>query len=259
MRSCLLLVLMLIFSCAEESEFDPLQAALASDNRSIQRVMDSLEQYEVQIKLTTISRSPDSVVFDEFQFQLNDSMYFYPASSVKFPVAILALEKLQKDSRLDLDTPFFVEGDSSFTTMRSDIRDIFAVSSNDTFNRLFEYLGKDSINNRLESKDLGKIRISHRLSTSDAFDLTTRPLIIQISDSTLFNTEPSINQPIRSLELEGITKGRGYYSDDELVLEPMDFSERNYLPVSSLHAIMQRVFFPNKFSAHKRFDLDSSH
>ena len=259
MRSCFLLLLLLVLSCSEDSQIDPLKAALVSDALPIKRVMDSADRYEIQVKLTTVSRERDSIRLKDFQFQLNDSMYFYPASTVKLPVSILALESLQHDDRLDLDTPFFVEGDSAFTTFREDIRDIFAVSGNDTYNRLFEYLGKDAINQRLAQNNLGPIRISHRLSTADAFELTTRSLIVQTSDSTLWSSSPIINSPIVPFDMLRIRKGIGYRNGEEIVMEPMDFSERNYLPISSLHEIMKRLFFPELFSESERFDLDESH
>ncbi|MBT8286407.1 MAG: class A beta-lactamase-related serine hydrolase [Bacteroidia bacterium] len=259
MRALAILILLFTVSCAEDSNFDPLQAALDSESKLIRQVIDSVDQYEVQIQLTTIDRQADTIVFTDFEYQLDDSTYFYPASTVKFPVSILTLEQIQKDELLNLDTPFFVEGDSMFTTLRHDIRDIFAVSSNHTFNRLFDYLGKDKINQRLTELGISPVRISHRLSTSDAYNLTTRPLIIKQSDSSLFTTEPIINTPITPLELKRIKKGIGHYLDGELIEEPMDFSERNYLPVATLHQTIKRVFFPESFPASQRFAINENH
>ncbi|NNL79690.1 MAG: hypothetical protein HKO67_04325 [Flavobacteriaceae bacterium] len=259
MRYLPLLLIIGLFSCNPETAEDPLQFALNSESDLIRQVIDSVDQYEVQIKLSVIRREKDSVLFEEYDYRLDDSVYFYPASTVKFPVSILALEQIQQDDRLDLDTPFFVEGDSLFTTMRDDIQDIFAVSSNETFNRLFDYLGKDNINQKLKSKGIFPVRISHRLSTSDAYELTTRPLIIQQADSSLITTESIINKPIQDLKINETLKGKGYYRNDELIEEPMDFRQRNYLPISTLHQTIKRVFFPEHFNSSERFDLTREH
>ena len=50
-------------------------------------------------------------------------------------------------------------------------------------------------------------------------------------------------------------KGRGYIKNDSLVNEPMDFSKKNYLPVSTLHSLMKRIIFPEKYSKEIQFKL----
>ncbi len=259
MRYLIIFLAAILFSCSHEPEMNPLERALASESILIRQVIDSVDQYEVQIKLTLIDREDDTVKFREFDFRLDDSIYFYPASTVKLPVSILVLEQLQKDDRLSLDTPFFVEGDSVFTTLRADIRDIFAVSSNETFNRLFDYLGKDSINLKLREKGLSPVRISHRLSTNDAYNLATKPLIIQQGDSSLVTTGSVINSPIEKLKITNLFKGVGYYNQDELIMEPMDFTERNFLPLSTLHQTLKRLIFPEHFRESERFNLTEEH
>ena len=256
MKYLSIIMVMLLLGCAKEAGEDPIAYALESESPKIQTVLKNLEAHEVQIKLSTISTNNDSIVFEDFEFQVNDSNYFYPASTVKFPVSILTLEKLQQDEQFNLDSAFFVEGDSSATTFRHEIRDIFAISSNDTFNRLFEFLGKDYINSQLQSKGLNPLRFSHRLSTTDADNLTTKPLIFLEGDSTLVSTEPIINKPIEPLSLERVIKGIGYYSEEELINEAMDFSEKNYLPVNTIHEMMKRLFFPNNYHPDQQFNLN---
>ena len=84
----------------------PLSDALASQSPLIKKVMDSLENYEIQIKFTQIDQQGEKVVFTDYDFQVNANNYFYPASSVKLPVAVLALEKLNSLAHLDMNTVF---------------------------------------------------------------------------------------------------------------------------------------------------------
>ena len=60
-------------SCEKKSDIDILETALASDNINIKRVMDSFERFELQIRYTKIDRRNDSVIFTDFDFQLDEN------------------------------------------------------------------------------------------------------------------------------------------------------------------------------------------
>ena len=114
-HTCLLYfgILILISSCSKTVQKNPLKRALASKDIRIKRVMDSLEQYKIQIRYTQIDRENDSIIFTDFDFQVNDNNYFYPASTVKLPTSIAALEKLNEIDSLDRNSKFYIEGDST--------------------------------------------------------------------------------------------------------------------------------------------------
>lgn len=254
----LFLCFSLVISCSSPSTKNPLEKVLQSNAPKIKRVMLDAKKYEVQILYSEIHKNNGKTTFKDYKFNLNDSIYFYPASTVKLPVSVLTLEKLSSLDFPSLDTPFFVEDEDTITTFRQNITDIFAVSSNDTYNRLFDYLGKDVINNSLKKRGI-KARISHRLSTTNADDLVTRPLVFYRNDSLLIQTASTINKPIYPLNLQKIKKGNGYYSDGILIDEPMDFSLKNYLPITSLHNIIKRIVFPEVFSKEEQFNLTKQH
>ena len=246
----------LLSSCATQTE-DPdlLKMALASDNSKIRKVMDSLGQYELQVRYTQIDRIKDSVIFRDYNFQVNDSNYFYPASTVKILTAVLTLEKLNEMDSLDLYTQFYVEGDSLETTFANEISKIFAVSDNEANNRLLEFLGQDRINKSLKDKGIIPVRISHRLSTENALEVTTRPLIVYLNDTTISWLKPSVNKPPTPLTLNRIKKGTAYYEENTLINEPFDFSLKNYYPLSTQNEVLKRIIFPEQFPKNKRFDL----
>lgn len=250
-----LLFLIVFASCTgEKTNENLLEQALSSQNLKINRVMDSLTQYEVQIRYTKIDRRNDSILFTDYDFQVDDDSYFYPASTVKFPTAVLALERLNQTDTLNRNTMYYVEGDSIETTFTDDISQIFAVSDNWANNRLVEFLGQDAINNRLKEIGISKIRISHRLGYHTD-DLATKPLIVYMNDSTTAPTKPTINTAAKPLNSKQITKGIGYYEDDALVEKPFDFSLKNYYPITAQHAVLKRVIFPDQFDENERFNL----
>ncbi len=253
----LLGTLILSISCGDATkDSNPLETVLASENPTIKRVMDSIDRYEVQIRYTQIDRHNDSVLFTDYDFQVSDDRYFYPASTVKFPTAVLALEKLNQIDTLNQDTRFYVEGDSVETTFANAVSKIFAVSDNNANNRLVEFLGQNAINESLLKKGITPVRISHRLGYHTD-DVTTKPLIIYLNDSTTATTRPTINSEPKPLALERIQKGIGYYADDSLMTEPFDFSLKNYYPVSAQHGLIKRVVFPEQFNEEERFDLST--
>jgi len=255
MRTLLFLLIVSIVSCGTPVNKDPLETVLSSNNVKIKRVMDSFEKHEVQILYTEVTRNIDnSINFVDYNFQVDDSIYFYPASSVKFPVALLALEKMYEENQFKSDSKFYVEGDSLESTFEKEVEKIFAVSDNEAYNRLFEYLGKDDINNRLKEKGL-TARISHRLSTNNPEELTTKPFVFYVNDSTTTTTSEIINSPIEYLKFVDVKKGIGYIEEDRLINEPKDFSRKNYFPITSLHNTMKQWMFPELYPKNKQFNL----
>jgi len=248
--------LLLLLSC-NSKELNPLEKALSSDNIKIKRVTDHLEQHDVQILFSEVIEDEGQMSFNDFSFQVDADDYFYPASSVKFPIAVLALEKLNKNKVLTIDTPFNIEDDTLITTFRDEINKLFAVSDNLAYSRLFEYLGQDYITEQLEQRGI-RSRISHRFSVSNPYDIQTKPIHFYSNNSIVYTSKPMVSDTIKHLTFKGIKKGKGHIDNDTLVNQSMDFSLKNYLPLQSLHNLMKQVIFPEAFEASKRFELSES-
>jgi len=135
------------------------------------------------------------------------------------------------------------------------IEKIFAVSDNQAYNRLFEFLGQDFINDELSITPFGPVRISHRLSTPNADEITTVPLIAYQNDSTTISLPNTINTSAYSLEMTDIQKGVGYIDGDSLIQEAFDFSLKNYYPIETQHQLLKTVMFPEKYQLNEKIDL----
>ncbi len=257
MKHCLLFICCFILvSCTTEQQ-NPnfLETALATKDISIKRVMDSIEKYQVQIRYTQIDRRNDSVLFTDYDFQVNDSVYFYPASTVKFPTAVLAMEKINQTDTLTIHTKYYIEGDTIESTVADDVNEIFAVSDNLANNRLIEFLGFETINQSLKNKGIAPVRLSHRLGFHSE-DLRTKPIIIYLNDSTTGITQPILNKTPKPLALFEIEKGKGYYENDEYINEPFSFKQKNYYPLSAQHNLLKRIIFPENFNLNEQFHLN---
>lgn len=246
-----LLFLFAIISCVSKN---PIEKALFVKNGKIQKVFNNLNDYEVQIKFTEIIRDENNVTFKDYNFQVDDSCYFYPASSVKFPIAVLALEKLNELPNIDKDTEFKIKGDSTITTIAKEITKIFAVSDNEAYNRLYEFLGKDDINKRLHKKGIQTF-INHRLATTNSADLTSKDIIFFTNNNDTILVKGYTSKAIQLLTSDKLQKGKGFIRNDSLIEKSMDFSKKNYLPITALHNMMKSLIFPNQFSKEKQFHL----
>ena len=85
----------LLFSCKPNSQV--LFEEDLEDYPTLQKVLADTAKYQVQILYTQIDRNEHgNPLFTNYSFNVDDSRYFYPASTVKLPVALLALEWLEE-------------------------------------------------------------------------------------------------------------------------------------------------------------------
>lgn len=257
MRVFIFLMILLCSMCI--SCDTPIDAILTSNHPAIKIVIDSIEKHEVQILYTQIDTTDKgNIRFKDFSFQAKNKDYFYPASTVKLPIALLAAEYLEEHEELHLDTPYISRRDSLLHSVADDIRQIFAVSDNEAYNRLYDLLGRDHINKRLKELGLSPTRIAHRLSTPNAANSQrdTIKLFPSYEGQTII-PDFSPDQPIKTLSLRNQHKGAGYIKDDALIHTPFDFSKKNYFPLEAQHELTKRLFFGDQFSRRKRFKVSN--
>lgn len=228
---------------------------------------------KVQIIYTQIDRRKNGKPrFTDHYFNVNDSSYFYPASTVKLPVAILALQKLNelKIPGLNKSCMMITEADHSGQTevyndpsapdgrptIEHYIKKILLVSDNDAFNRLYEFLGQEYINGSLHRMGYRDAEIIHRLeiSLSEDENRHTNPVRFFDTSSKLIFEKPLVKSTLTYAERNTIM-GTGFYRRGELVNEPFDFSKKNRLTLKSLHNIVRSVMFPNAIAGKQRFKL----
>ncbi|KAF2514789.1 serine hydrolase [Flavobacterium zhairuonense] len=251
-----LFCLLCFLSGCKSAKNSPITQILKSDNSAIKKVAEQPEHYELQIIYTSIKRKSDGkVILKDYKYNVDASNYFYPASTVKLPIAVLALEKLNKMKDVDVNTVFTVDNDTTKASFSDNLRKIFAVSSNEASNDFYEFMGRDYINSKLHEKGLKEVQVNHRLSTPNSGASQTKKITFYKKDGEKIII-PSVNDSkIIPLKLNKTLKGKGYLEDDKLVNSPMDFSRKNYLPLETLHGVMKRIVFPNNFSSKERFDL----
>ena len=227
----------------------------------------------VQILYTQIKRDKKGRVrFKDHAYQSDPSVYFYPASTVKLPVAILALQKLNELAipGLDMNSTMLtdsarpeqtsVPGDRSAAdgrpTIAHYIKKILLVSDNDAFNRLFEFLGPDYINETLHRLGYRNTEIIHRLSLplSPEQNRHTNPVRFLDANGEVIYWKPA-SMSVRAHPVRTEKMGVGYISKGKLVQEPFDFSTKNRMPLADLHRMIRAVMFPESIPSDQRFRL----
>lgn len=243
-------------------------------------ILSRKDELNIQVIYTQIDRSKkakDKVKFTDHTFNLNPGNYFYPASTVKLPIAILALQKLNELNIRGLNkytTMITGEDGDGQTEVINDpsapdgrptiahyIKKILLVSDNDAFNRLYEFLGQEYIHTTLNKMGYGDVRIIHRLSISLTEDQNrhTNPVNFIDTAGNVIYSKPaeksSMRYEPRTTSARNYLLGSGYIAGEELVNEPFDFSKKNLLPLGVLHDIVKSIMFPESMEKEKQFNL----
>ena len=130
------------------------------------------------------------------------------------------------------------------------------VSDNDAFNRLYEFLGQEYINNDLHKKGYEDVQLLHRLQISLPAEENrkTNPVkFLDNSNSTLYE-QPLMNNTTQ-YEKRNDSLGKGFYNGSDIINNPMDFSKKNRISLEDLHTILVSLVFPKKVPAGQRFNL----
>src|SRR6266496_3068921 len=262
-RSCfILLVIVLITAChathtimttLPRQKDSLIYDLLHSQPQHFDSLLQNEDGYGMQIIYTQIDQKrKGKVVLTDHFFNVNDK-YFYPASTVKLPIAFLALQKLKKLRQKGLDKYTSMITEAAYSgqtevyndptspdgrpTIAQYIKKILLVSDNDAFNRLYEFLGQEYINKTLQEMGYNDVQIIHRLSIflSEDENRHTNPVNFysqvaepggnvahDTSSQVIYEKQPENSQWIYAKRND--RKGKGYYSGNKLINEPFDFS-----------------------------------
>ncbi|HYF32737.1 MAG TPA: serine hydrolase [Chitinophagaceae bacterium] len=239
----------------------------------LKQVLDQPDSFQYQLIYTQIDRSISGRPhFKNYYLHVNKHRYFNPASTVKMPLAFLALEKLNELNikGVDKHTPMLT--DSSFEaqsrvwkdtsaanglpSIAQYIRKIFLVSDNDAYNRLYEFIGQETINRKLWQKGYRDTRITRRfVRMTEEQNRHTNAIRFMNGDQLIYAQAPAYSRAVFDTSRK-LLVGRAHYNrNDQLIQSPMDFTTHNNFPLEDQQQILQSVLFPESVPAKKRFKL----
>jgi Beta-lactamase enzyme family len=272
-RYTLVLGLLVVSACSplkEDQHF--VENLMKRDQNKFQSILSN-DSLEVQIIYTQINRdSINRPSFRSFSYHTDSTNYFYPASTVKLPLVLLALEKLKYLNVNGLDKYTAMLHDSVYSGQLS-VRDdttsenglpsiahyakkILVVSDNDAYNRLYEFMGQRATNEVLKQKGYN-VRFLHRLERPLSPDQNrhTEAVRFERNDSIVYKQDMLVNsdsiKPNRK-----VMKGKAYMKQDTLLInEPFDFTYKNFYPLEEQQEILKAILFPKFVDPKRKFDF----
>jgi hypothetical protein len=238
------------------------------------RAMTQNDSLNIQIIYTQIDRDAHNTPsFTDYYFHVDRNRYFYPASCAKLPVALLALQKLNelRLPGLDKNSSLITEDDySGQTSVLNDptakdgrptiaqyIKKIFLVSDNDAYNRLYEFLGPEYINDQLRRMGYTGAQIRHRFALPLSVDenLHTNPVTFYDASGKILYHQP-MQYDTQPWPQRHDSVGHGYLTNEGLLIDrPMDFSNKNRIALEDLHRMLRSVLFPSSVEEAQRFKI----
>jgi hypothetical protein len=238
-------------------------------------VLNHPQKNQIQVLYTQVIKNKNlPPLFRSYSYNLDPHRYFYPASTVKLAAVIFALEKINELNIAGLTAKSTMLTDSAYagqtkvnkdTTAKNGlpsiehyIKKILLTSDNDAFNRLFEFIGRGEINQKLKKYGFNDSRILNRLAIGDAGNSAkhTNPINFYNGESLIYAQPAQYDPKDYPLELSATTMGIGYIdSAEKLVNKPFNLANKNAFSIPNQQSMLKRLMYPKAFPASERFCL----
>ena len=245
---------------------NPISSSMKDDS-FLDEILKNKENHELQIIYTEIKRDKEGEPdFIDFEFQVDENNYFYPASSIKLPIVILTLDKINelrseginvsltsKITLSPLDQEMSLTQKDSITSFQNLIADIFLVSDNSASNVLIDFVGYNHFNTKMNQAGFNKTYLNHKFSPDPYYT-------IDWEIKTMLNDRISSNEDRDIVTADdntlGLKKGEKKFKDGIVEFGSLDFSQKNRSSIMDMHNIIKRIIFPSKFDDDNAFNLN---
>jgi len=247
-----LISILLLTGCSLRS--DPIRSAFKGDD-FLRSIVKNKDNYEIQILYTEVSKnSVGQAEFSDFQFQLNDEKYFYPASTIKLPITVLALSKINelraegsnitpkskiKLSLINNKNEIILK--DSITSFQNLIADVFLVSDNSASNVLIDFIGFNYFNSSMSNLGFENTYLNHKFNPDPFVDSSW---IISTLDNEIISSNENQMTVLASNNISNLKKGEKRFINGEIINESLDFSSKNRSSLTDMHNIMKNLIYP---------------
>ena len=254
MRNTAVLIITLILLVGCSFNPDPIRSTFKEDD-FLRSIIKDKDNYEIQILYTEVSKnSIGQSEFSDFQFQLNDEKYFYPASTIKLPIAVMALSKINelraegstitpkskiKLSLINNNQEIILK--DSITSFQNLIADVFLVSDNSASNVLIDFIGYNYFNSSMSNSGFENTYLNHKFNPDPFVDSTW---IISTLDNEIISSNANQITVLASSNISNLKKGEKRFIDGEIKNESLDFSSKNRSSLTDMHNIIKNLIYP---------------
>lgn len=239
----------------------------------VDHVLNNPQTYHFQWMLTEVKKVDSNYVLGQTYDFSEPAWYFYPASIVKLPLAILTLEKLKKTGfsthaqlRFNRDQEC---GNMSYVDASIDpsltigdmLKKLIIVSNNTYYNSFFHYLTPKLLNEELNRRGFGQTKI-YKDFTGCEMPLNLFSNSLNVSEQVAGNT---FVQRSSVLELKDFANhytydrnkliGSKHEYRGKIVDGPFDFNYNLEYPIRDIHVTSLRLFFPDYFPKEVQWDI----
>ncbi len=272
----ILFFIMNIHQTIAQSRTDHFLKEILESNKDtiFNQVMNDAQTYRLQIIYTSIDRNKNNEPnFKNYYFNYDPQLYFNPASTVKLPLAALALEKfnalnkngvnkfttIQYDSGYEKQTPFYKDESApkELPSIAHLIKRAFLISENDPYNRLYQFVGQQEIHRSLHDKGYTGVRIPRQFM-GFTFDQNrhSNPLRFLDENGKQIYAQPSLYNPDDLVFIDTIKLGNGYMDRNGTIInEPFNFTRHNNISIYDLQQVLQSLVVPSSVPKHQRFGI----
>lgn len=266
---------LVLVSCSSRVEDDArlIERLMEAHPQQFDHILKNQDSLEVQIIYTQIDRDDQNrPSFRSFYFNVDSARYFYPASTIKLPMVLLALEKINRLGIPGLTEHSIMLHDSAYrgqwpahadTTSANGLpsidhyaKKILVVSDNDASNRLYEFVGQQAVHESLNGRGYTS-RLLHRLErplTPDENRHTEAVRFLDARGNEIYKQSMLVN-PDSIEPLMRAKKGRGFMRNGQVVHQPLDFTYKNYYPLAVQQRLLRALIFPSSVPEASRFRL----
>ena len=238
--------------------------SILGSNSTLQRVIEKKDEFRTQIIFSRISKdSKGEIVLTHYSFNANENIYFYPASLVKLPLSIFAIEKINSlkshgvtlQSKLSIDSNYTCQksltidalSNDSVPSVKNYISKALIVSDNESYNRLYEFVSPEYSYQRLNEIGFTHARIISRFAPCDSSENrhTNSFKFYNDSNELMYSQPPSFFSKKIFPPFSNMKIGNAHYSNGKVVKGAKDFSKSNCLPLRYMHDLLIELIYPS--------------
>lgn len=226
------------------------------------------KQYRLQILYSEVRKENGKTRLVRHGYRV-DAEYFYPASAIKLGLAVGALEALHdsprvKKRKVDFSTPArfrdyytgnIEERDPTDTvtgrmTIGHEIKKLLLVSDNQSYNRLYSFLGQREATTRMWKLGLTSVRLRHRLGglpvPGDDPRITPEVTLLPPGEEPLVIPETKSDLPLGPNDATGVLVGSSHIAPSGAKIEgPLSFAEKNAISLQDIQDLLIKVVRPD--------------
>mgnify|MGYP002855613003 FL=1 len=246
-----------LLSCS--STTNPIELIIKKREPQLKPIYKNKENHNLQILYTKVVRdSLGMPSFIQHDYQADNNVYFYPASTMKLPIVALTLQKINELRNTGINITveskiLLLSADqiTTETTFKDLIAKVFLVSDNSASNILINFLGYNYFNKQMREKGLNTIVLNHKFNPDPYVKTDWK---IYTLDRDLISKDET-QEIIEHNNLDNLLQGKFQILNGEKVATPFNFKTKNKASLRDLDGVMKRIIYPDLFQEQDRINL----